>query len=223
VDRLSSSRRGRFLSAATLARLVTLEGGEGAGKSTQIRALAEALAAAGRDVRVTREPGGSAGAEAVRGLLVEGGADRWSTTAELFLLLAARLDHLERTIRPAHERGAVVLCDRFWDSTRVYQGVVGGLDLPAIDALHERWLAPFRPGLTVVLDVPAELGLARAHSGRFEAKGEGFHARVREGYLRLAEAEPERIRVLDAARPAADVTADLLALVARHLEGEGSA
>lgn len=217
MDGVPSSGGDELLSAASLARLVTLEGGDGAGKSTQIGALAAVLRADGWPVMVTREPGGSAGAEAVRGLLVEGGADRWSPAAELFLLLAARLDHLERTIRPAVADGAVVLCDRFWDSTRVYQAVVGGLDLAAVDALHERWLAPFRPGLTVVLDLPAGTGLARATAGRFEDKGEGFHARVREGYLQLAEREPQRFRIVDAARPVEAVTADVLATVRAHL------
>ncbi len=198
-------------------RLVTLEGGEGAGKSTQIRALADALRADGRHVVTTREPGGSAGAEAVRGLLVQGGVDRWSALAELFLLLAARLDHLERTIRPAVADGAVVLCDRFWDSTRVYQALVGGLDLADVDALHERWLAPFRPALTLILDLPTDIGLARARTGRFEAKGADFHERVRTGYLRLADTEPGRFRVIDAARPAQAVTADALAAVRTHL------
>ncbi len=187
------------------------------GKSTQIHALADAMRGAGVEVVTTREPGGSEGAEAVRALLVEGGAERWSPAAELFLLLAARLDHLERTIRPAVAAGAVVLCDRFWDSTRVYQALVGGLELAAVDALHERWLTPFRPALTVVLDVPVETGLARARAGRFEAKGEDFHERVRVGYLRLADAEPTRFRVIDAARPVDAVTADAVAAVRAHL------
>lgn len=190
------------------------------GKSTQLKTLADALRADGRQVATTREPGGSVGAEAVRNLLVEGGVDRWSPAAELFLLLAARLDHLERAIRPAVADGAVVLCDRFWDSTRVYQALVGGLDLAAVDALHERWLAPFRPGLTLIFDLPADLGLARARSGRFEAKGPAFHERVRAGYLRLADLEPGRFRVIDAARPPGEVSADALAAVHRHLAAQ---
>jgi dTMP kinase len=217
VDGAAPPDRDVFLTAPGLSRLVTLEGGEGAGKSSRIEALAAALRADGRAVVTTREPGGSGGAEAVRALLVEGRTDRWSAVAELFLLLAARLDHLERTIRPAVADGAVVLCDRFWDSTRVYQALVGGLDLAEVDALHERWLAPFRPGLTLVLDVPADIGLARARAGRFEAKGEDFHARVRRGYLTLAHAEPARLRVIDAARPPDAVTAAALAAVRAHL------
>jgi dTMP kinase len=217
VDRAAPPRRDRVLSAPTLARFVTLEGGEGVGKSTQIRALADALGGDGLEVVTTREPGGSVGAEAVRDLLVEGGAERWSAAAELFLLLAARLDHLERTIRPAVGRGAVVLCDRYWDSTRVYQALVGELGLADVDALHERWLAPFRPALTLVLDAPVETGLARARPGRFEAKGADFHRRVREGYLTLARAEPARLRVIDAARPVAAVTVDAVAAVRAHL------
>jgi dTMP kinase len=114
------------------------------------------------------------------------------------LFLAARQEHLERVIRPAIAGGAWVLCDRFWDSTRVYQGLVGGLGLKAIDRLHEAWLEPFRPGLTLLLDLPAEAGLARARAGRFEAKGGAFHARVRQGFLQLATAEPARFTVIDA-------------------------
>lgn len=218
MDGTAPSGRDRLLSGGALTRLITLEGGEGAGKSTAAHAVAAALRADGREVVVTREPGGSAGAEAVRDVLVEGGAERWSAAAELFLLLAARLDHLERTIRPAVGAGAVVLCDRFWDSTRVYQGLVGGLALADIDALHDRWLAPFRPGLTLLLDVPAEVGLARARAGRFEAKGGDFHARVRAGYTTLAAAEPGRFRRIDAARPADAVAADALAAVRAHLD-----
>lgn len=164
------------------------------------------LEARGVEVVMTREPGGSPGAEAVRALLVEGGADRWRPSSELFLLMAARADHLERTVRPAVARGAWVLCDRFWDSTRVYQALVGGLPLEAVDALHATWLGAFRPWRTLLLDVPVGLGLARAAQGRFEAKGEAFHERVRQGYLELAAREPERFRIVDAVGDVATVS-----------------
>ncbi len=217
MDGAAPPGRDGHLSAPGLARLVTLEGGEGAGKSTQRGAPGGGGGAGGGAAVRTGGPGGGAGAEAVGGLWVQGGVDRWSPAAELFLLLAARLDHLERTIRPAGAAGAVVLCDRFWDSTRVYQALVGGLELADVDALHERWLAPFRPGLTLILDLPTDIGLARARTGRFEAKGADFHERVRAGYLRLADAEPKRFRVVDAARPAEAITADALAAVRAHL------
>lgn len=214
MDGPAPPRRPFLLS--TLARFVTLEGGEGAGKSTQLQALARHLEGLGERVVVTREPGGSAGGEAVRGLLVEGTADRWSPTSELFLFLAARNDHLERVVRPALATGAWVLADRFWDSTRVYQGAVGGLSLAAIDRLHEDWLAPFRPGLTLLLDLPAEVGLTRARPGRFEAKGRAFHDAVRAGFLDLAHREPARFAVIDAALSLDAVTAAAIAALDAH-------
>ncbi len=169
------------------------------------------MRARGGEIVTTREPGGSEGGEAIRRLLVEGAADRWSAVSELFLFMAARNDHLERIVRPALARGAWVLCDRFWDSTRVYQGVVGGLDVAAVDRLHETWLGDFRPALTLLLDLPAEAGLARAARGRFEAKGRDFHAMVRQAFLDLAAREPERVRIVDAAAAPATVTAAALA------------
>jgi dTMP kinase len=189
-------RRGRFIS---------LEGGEGAGKSTQARVLAERLREAGREVVLTREPGGSPGAEALRNLLVQGEADRWSPLTEALILYAARADHLERTIRPALARGAWVITDRFADSTRAYQGAGGGTSPGFIAALEDAVVGPDRPDLTVILDLPAEEGLARAglrggHEARFESKGLAFHQRLREGFLAIARAEPERCQVVDAAR-----------------------
>ncbi|MFW5833562.1 MAG: dTMP kinase [Pseudomonadota bacterium] len=207
------------MNAPPLARLVSLEGGEGAGKSTLARALGQHLEALGERVLVTREPGGSAGGEAIRQLLVEGSHERWSPTAELFLFAAARQDHLERVVRPALAAGRWVLTDRFWDSTRVYQGLVGSLELAAIDDLHERWLAPFRPSLTLLLDLPAEQGLARAAHGRFEAKGPDFHERVRQGFLSLAAAEPRRFRILDATQEAASVARDAIRALEDHRAG----
>jgi dTMP kinase len=196
-------KRGKFL---------TLEGGEGTGKSTQAARLVERLR--GRDLEVvqTREPGGTPGAEALRTLLVQGGADRWSPTAELLLMYAARADHLERVIRPALERGAWVVCDRFADSTRAYQGAAGGAPEALIAALEQAVLKDIRPDLTLIFDLPPEVGLKRAEGrggseARFEAKGLAFHARLRARFRAIAEAEPERCVLIDA-EPGPDAVAE---------------
>jgi len=198
------------------ARFITLEGGEGAGKSTQARALAEALRARGLPVLVTREPGGSPGAEAIRALLLEGEAGRWSARAEALLFAAARADHLEKTVRPALAAGEWVICDRFIDSTRAYQGASGIADA-AILALHAFGAEGLLPDATFVLDLPLAEGRARAEArdgpaaDRFAARGEEFHAGVRAAFHRFAAEEPERVRLIDAARPPEAITAELLA------------
>lgn len=185
-------------------RFISFEGGEGGGKSTQVRLLAERLRARGHEVVCTREPGGSTGAEALRALLVQGEVDRWSPTAETLILYAAREDHLQRTIRPALAAGAWVICDRFADSTRAYQGAAGAVAPSLITALERAVVGETWPDLTLVFDLPPELGLSRAAGrggaeARFEAKGIEFHTRLREGFLALAAAEPERCRLIDAA------------------------
>lgn len=190
-------------------RFITLEGGEGAGKSTLARGLAEALRTDGREVVVTREPGGAPGADAIRALLVQGDAGRWDTMEEALLFAAARRNHLTHTIRPALGRGAWVICDRYYDSTRAYQVAAGGLDPSALDTLNALIEAP-APDLTFVLDFAPEAGLARSqgrHVGedRFEKKNSDFHARVRAEFLAIAEREPKRCVVIDASQPAADV------------------
>ena len=197
---------------------ITLEGGEGVGKSTQLRRIAEHLTARGREVLATREPGGSQGAEAIRALLVSGAADRWSPLSETLLLYAARSDHLERTIRPALARGAVVISDRFSDSTRAYQGAAGGVDPAFILEVERQVLGDTRPDLTLILDLPAEIGLERAArrgaaEARFESKGLVFHQRLRDGFLALAHAEHGRCRVIDAARSVDEVTASILTVL----------
>jgi dTMP kinase len=198
--------------------LITFEGGEGAGKSTQIEQLARALRGAGIDFLVTREPGGTPGAEQIRRLLLEGTTDRWLPLTEVMLLLAARYDHVVRQIAPALTAGRWALCDRFIDSTRVYQGVAGAVDLTLIDRLHAAILGDLRPDLTVVLDVAVALGLNRrgGASGqhRYERMPHAFHERVREGFLDLARAEPERCAVIDAGRPVDAVANDVRAVVA---------
>lgn len=200
----------------TDARFITLEGGEGAGKSTQARALAEALRARGLPVLVTREPGGSAGAEAIRALLLQGEAGRWSPRAEALLFAAARADHLEKTILPALAAGEWVICDRFIDSTRAYQGA-GGIDDAAILALHGFGAEGLLPDVTFVLDLPVEAGRARAEArdgaaaDRFAARGDDFHKSVRESFHRIAATEPDRVRLIDAAQSPDAITAALLA------------
>jgi dTMP kinase len=184
---------------------ITFEGGEGTGKSTQARRLAERLRALGREVVLTREPGGAPGAEDIRRLLVSGDPERWSATAEALLNYAARDAHLAHTIRPALARGAVVVCDRFMDSTRAYQGMAGGADLDLISHLERVVVGPTRPDLTLVFDLAIEHGLNRARErrenadeDRFERKGRDFHAALREAFLAIALSDPERCVVIDA-------------------------
>ncbi|MBU6374132.1 MAG: dTMP kinase [Alphaproteobacteria bacterium] len=200
---------------------VTLEGGEGAGKSTLARRLAADLEARGHAVKLTREPGGSAGADAIRALLVRGDADRWSPLAETLLFAAARTDHLERTIRPALAAGRVVICDRYLDSTFAYQVAGHGLAQATFDAVAAA-TAPERPDLTLVLDLPPEAGLSRSRGGavgedRFERLDAAFHARVRTAFLDIAAREPARCRVLDATHPAEAIAAAALAHVTERL------
>jgi dTMP kinase len=200
-------------------RFITLEGGEGAGKSTQLRALATALRDAGLDVVETREPGGSEGGEAIRTLLLTGGADRWSPRAEALLFAAARADHIERTIRPALERGAWVLSDRFLDSSRAYQGQ-GALTDADILALHRIGSDGFLPDRTFFLTLPEEEAADRAKardgdiSDRIGGRASEFHRAVADAFTRFAAQEPERFRTVDAAGPAAEVTARLMSMLA---------
>ena len=209
-----------------LGRFITLEGGEGAGKSTQARRLgerlSERLAGQRSKVVVTREPGGSPGAEAIRSLLVTGEADRWSPTAETLLMYAARRDHIERTIAPALAAGDWVVSDRFADSTRAYQGAGGGAPGSLIQALERYVLGETRPDLTLILDLPVEAGLARIASRdhaetRFEAKGAAFHQRLREGFLAIARVERDRCVVIDAGQPPDAVEAAIWAAVESRL------
>ena len=191
------------MSEASSGRFITLEGGEGAGKSTQIARLKAWLEARGRRVLATREPGGSPGAEMIRKLLVEGPIERWDGNTEALLHFAARRDHLRSTIWPALRRGEWVVSDRFADSTLAYQGYGHGLD-PAIFAqLYRIAMNDFRPHLTLILDLPIDVGLARATQRRgletrYESLPRDFHARVRTGFLEIAAREPERCVVIDA-------------------------
>ncbi|MDF2598643.1 MAG: thymidylate kinase [Methylobacterium brachiatum] len=208
---------------------ITFEGGEGAGKSTQVARLAATLRArSGRTVCVTREPGGSPRAEEIRAALLGGVAKPYGPFAEALLFSAARIDHLDRLIRPALRRGEIVLCDRFIDSTRAYQGAAGGLDPAVIAALERVVVGPTRPDLTLILDLPPEDGLARAAgrgagtgqgADRFEAESLAFHTRLREAFLAIARAEPQRCAVIDAARDPDSVESAIRAIVASRLPG----
>ena len=187
-------------------RFITFEGGEGAGKSTQIALLATRLQAAGVEVVRTREPGGSTGAEAIRELVVKGAADRWSPMTETLLMYAARRDHIERVVEPSLHAGAWVLSDRFADSTRAYQGAAGGVRGEFLDGLETHVLERVIPDLTLILDLPESVGLERAAArrddeGRFESKGLAFHARLREAYRDIAAAQPDRCVLINAAGP----------------------
>ncbi len=210
---------------AARGRFITLEGGEGAGKSTLARTLADRLRAHGLEVDVTREPGGTDNAETIRELLIHGETGRWSPECETLLLYAARADHVARRIRPALSRGAWVICDRFSDSTRAYQGAAGGMTGAAIDAIDHAALGGFAPDLTLILDLDPETGLERTRTRgeaetRFERRETAFHAALRAGFLDIAEAEPARCAVIDAARDAEAVAGDAFAVLKARLSLE---
>ena len=209
---------------------MTFEGGEGAGKSTQIIRLADALRADGLDVLVTREPGGSPGAEAVRHVLLSGAAETFGPAMEAILFAAARSDHVEQVIRPAVEKGRVVLCDRFLDSSRVYQGVTGNLEPGFMRALEAVAINGMMPDLTVILDLDPARGLERAAerrgvetADRFEKETLDIHEQRRQAFLDIAKREPERCVVIDASAPADKVAADIEQAVRARLTGRGVA
>jgi dTMP kinase len=204
------------------ARLITLEGGEGTGKSTQAKLLAGTLQDAGIEVVLTREPGGAPGAEQIRTLLVDGEPGRWDGLTETLLHFASRREHLARTVLPALERGAWVVSDRFADSTMAYQGYGHGLDRGLIENLYGAVVGDFRPDLTIVLDMPAEQGLARAGereagATRYERMGLDFHRRLRDGFLEIARGDGARCAVIDAAAGIDDVHAAIMAVVRERL------
>ncbi|MBC7952604.1 MAG: dTMP kinase [Rhodospirillaceae bacterium] len=205
-------------------RFITFEGGEGAGKSTQLKMLAEALARAGIEVVTTREPGGSKGAEAIRALLVTGEVDRWDAHTEALLHTAARRDHLVKTVWPALERGAWVVCDRFADSTLAYQGYGHGLPKDFILGLTRLAIGDFAPDLTLILDLPVEEGLKRAGGrggaeDRYERMGSPFHERLRQGFLDIAKLEPDRCAVIDATASLDAVHQSIMAAIKGRLLG----
>ena len=207
---------------------ITLEGGEGSGKSTLIKRLVARLTALGNIVITTREPGGTSGAEEIRNLLVKGSAERWDVTSEICLFYAAREDHLYRLIRPALEDGKIVICDRFFDSTRAYQGQLGARESNIIKALEENIVGPTMPDITLILDIDVETGLTRANSrnnndgddkeGRFEAKKIEFHQKLRDAYLEIARKEPERCKVIDATKTPDEIEEIAMGLITQILD-----
>ena len=198
-------------------RFITLEGGEGAGKSTQIQVIKDYLLTCGNDVVVTREPGGTSEGQEIRNLLVSGDKDKWSPLSETLLIMADRAAHLERVIRPALAEGKYVVCDRFFDSTKAYQGVAGGLGLDVIHNLQQPVLGKTLPDVTLLLDIDPEKGLRRAQERggelRFESKTLAYHRTLRNAFLDFAAKEPERIFVIDADRDVEAVSADILAVL----------
>ncbi len=199
-------------------RFITLEGGEGGGKSTQARRLAVMLESEAGEVLLTREPGGSPGAEQIRGLLVDGEVHRWDAITETLLHFAARRDHLVNTVQPALARGAWVISDRFADSTMAYQGFGHGVDRDAIAELYRICVGSLKPDLTLILDLPVEAGLERAAGrgggeDRYERMDVAFHERLRQGFLEIARREPARCVVIDAARGEDGVHAQIIAAV----------
>lgn len=206
----------------TRARFITLEGGEGAGKSTQVGRLKEWIEARGHRCITTREPGGAPGAEMVRKLLVEGPAERWDGVTEALLHFAARREHLRTTVLPAIASGTWVVSDRFADSTMAYQGYGHGIDRAMLGALYDMTVGDFRPDLTLILDLPVDAGLARAAARRsketrYESLPVGFHERVRAGFLEIAAADPERCVVIDASAGIDDIARSIADALAARL------
>ncbi|WP_390910461.1 dTMP kinase [Pseudosulfitobacter sp. SM2401] len=200
---------------------ITFEGIDGSGKSTQARMLADHLRALGRDVVLTREPGGSPGAEEIRALVLQGDPDRWSAETEILLFAAARRDHLERTIQPAIEAGKIVICDRFADSSRMYQGLSRGDLRATVDQLHKLMIKR-EPDLTILIDMDPTTGHSRAKARqtveeRFEDFGADLQEKMRAGFLSLADEFADRFHVIDGARPIDVVAHDVADVVASHL------
>jgi dTMP kinase len=215
-------------------KLITFEGGEGSGKSTQAQRLADSLRGRGDDVLLTREPGGSPFAEQVRGLILDPATAPHSALSEALLFYAARSDLLDTVIRPALAAGRWVICDRFSDSTRVYQGVAGGVEPAVLDRLEDMIVGRTRPDLTVILDLPADIGLARAADRRranagvvmqpdaYEKRDLAFHERLRAGYATIAKVEPQRCVLVDGAKSPDTIAAEIWAHVERRLTGSAS-
>lgn len=204
---------------------ITFEGGEGAGKSTQAKLLSSFLEENGISCVLTREPGGSSGAEEIRNLVVKGDVARWDAMTEALLMFAARRDHLIKTIWPAIQEGKTVICDRFADSTMAYQGfgyADKGLGQKTVQNLYETIVGNFKPDLTIILDMPVEAGVARAlkrdvNSNRYEKMGLDFHQNLRNAFLKIAEKEPERCVVIAADRTIEEISADIISIVKSRL------
>ncbi len=204
----------------TQGRFISFEGIDGSGKSTQAKLLAKTLSELGHDVVLTREPGGSVGAEEIRALVLQGDPDRWSAESEILLFTAARRDHMEKTILPALDQGKTVICDRFADSTRMYQGLSRGDLRRLVDELHSLMI-PRDPDLTILIDLDPKLGLTRAKARntveeRFEDFGISLQEKMRIGFLDLAQQFAQRFRVIDGLRDIDDVAKDVLSAVQNH-------
>jgi dTMP kinase len=212
------------VSAASVpGRFITLEGGEGTGKSTQVRRLAAALEAKGITAVTTREPGGAPGAEEIRKLMVEGEPGRWNAITETLLAYAARADHVARTIGPALAQGRWVICDRFSDSTYAYQGVGRGVERETIRRIDSAVLDDFAPDLTLVLDLDVQTGLARAKAragaeNRFEKFGIPFHEKLRQAFVDIARRNPDRCRLIDASGSEEEVAEQIFAAVVQRFD-----
>ena len=212
----------------TQTRFITFEGGEGAGKTSQIRLLGESLSNCGISVVQTREPGGSSGAEDIRQLLVSGSVERWHPMTEVMLHYAARVEHVNKTILPALGQGQWVISDRFADSTIAYQGYGHGVDLSRLNNLHIACLGDFHPDLTLILDIPVEQGLDRARQRETTVEGKGedryermeldFHHRLRDGFLTIAKQQPTRCAVIDARSNIETIAAEVRKIVSERLE-----
>ncbi len=203
------------------AELIVLEGVDGAGKGVQSRMLLSAMKAAGLDVILTREPGGSPGAEEIRRLIVEGEPNRWDDMTELLLIYAARRSHVIDTIKPALKQGTWVISDRFADSSRAFQGVAGNLGIDVVDRIHKETMGDFNPELTLILDLDPEISLFRADArggaeDRFEQKGIEYQARVREGFRQLAEMTPQSRKLIDASGTMDEVSQKVLDCINTH-------
>ncbi|MDY6983765.1 MAG: dTMP kinase [Pseudomonadota bacterium] len=203
-------------------RFIAIEGVDGAGKGVQSRRLRDELEGSGVNVLLTREPGGSPGAEEIRNLLVQGTADRWDAMTELLLIYAARRDHLAKTIKPALQQGRWVISDRFADSSRAFQGIAGGLGLDTVEAVHAQVVGDFAPDLTIVLDLDPEQSLARTvarggNEDRFEKKGLEYQQQVRGAFLHLAQRSPRTHVLIDAGRSVDEVAHDVLRVVTERL------
>lgn len=206
-------------------RFITFEGGEGTGKSTHAELLAQKLRALGIAVELTREPGGSPGAEIIRHVLLSGAAKPLGTTVEAILFAAARDDHVRNMIMPALNQGRWVICDRFTDSTRVYQGELGGVDDKVLRALERVTVGELKPDLTFVLDTPVEVGMSRAEQrrgdnagDRFESESKDFHQKLRDAFRMLAMIEPNRCVLIDASGTCNDVAEQIWAVVNKRLD-----
>tara|TARA_Y100000782_G_scaffold36627_1_gene41046 strand:- start:2804 stop:3460 length:657 start_codon:yes stop_codon:yes gene_type:complete len=210
---------------------ISFEGGEGSGKSTQIRCLEKWFRDQGEDIVVTREPGGSPGAEEIRNLILTGDPGRWDPVTEALLMFASRRDHVERTIRPALDSGKIVLCDRFADSSVAYQGYGHGLGADYIRKLWQLAIGDFKPDLTLIFDLPLELGLERASErfanvsaaeDRFERMGLEFHQRLRDGFREIASDEKDRCHIIDASGDIETVSERVILAVTSHIAGQGA-